>query len=193
MKAIASGDVITGDDIDVALFLHTNPGSAPLEVVQRNLATFKTHITTVAQTAGNQVLHNFLLAVNGDGFAGEFNERNTMKPAVQTQLNALVTKAFPFQAFSDSGIAQHFYTGMLQNSRTNAFLAIAAILCFQYDRCDSMLVQQMRQHQAGRPSANDSDLGFGFRHRALCYFCFSCSFRTSLAAWKAAFAAGIPQ
>src|ERR1035438_23053 len=193
MKAIASGNVVARDDIDIALPLHANPGTTPPEVVQRNLATFKTQITTVAQTASKQVLHNFLLAIDRHGLSREFDEGNAMKLATQTQFDSLVTEALALQALGDARVAQHFDACVLQNPCAHALLAIGALPCFQHDRCDAMLMEQMREHQAGRSCADDSDLGFKLCHYCLCYFCFSRSFRTSLAAWKAPLAAGTPQ
>jgi hypothetical protein len=132
--------------------------------VQRNLTTFETQIATVAQSAADEILHNLLLAIDSDSFSGEFDERDAMKPAVEAQLNALMTEAFLLQALGDACIAQHFDACVLQNSGAYAILAICARLCLQHNGRNAMLVEQMREHKASGPCANYSNLSFKLCH-----------------------------
>ena len=67
MEAIAAGDELAVDVIDIAVVSDTNGGAVCFEVMQRNLAAFETQISTIAQPPGNEVLHDFLLTINGHG------------------------------------------------------------------------------------------------------------------------------
>jgi hypothetical protein len=146
MEAVAPGNVLTVDAVDIALLLHANQRVTSIDIVQRNLATFKAEIGPVVKPAADEVFDHFLLAVDGHRSSSQFYKRNAMKPAVQAQLDPLVAEAFALQPPGNPCLSQHFNACVFQDSGANTLLAIGALLRLQYDGSDAMLVEQVREH-----------------------------------------------
>jgi hypothetical protein len=77
---------------------------------------------------------------------------------------------------------------LLEHAGADAPLDVLAAPRLEHDRVDPQQVEQVREHEPGRPGSDDADLG-PHRPRQLP----SCSARTSRNTAKAPFAAGTPQ
>ena len=78
MKAIAPCDVVTLNLIRIAVLIYTDPRSTPINIVKRHFAAFETHIPSVCQTTGDQILHHLVLSIDGDVLAREFYEGDSV-------------------------------------------------------------------------------------------------------------------
>jgi hypothetical protein len=81
-----------------------------------------------------------------------------MTLAVQAQFDAFVAQSLSAESFANAGSAQEFYARLFQHTCADTLFTMSARLRFQNDRVDPIQVEQMRKHQAGRPSAYNSDL-----------------------------------
>ena len=108
-----------------------------------------------------------------------------MTPAVEAQLDAVVDQPLGLDPVRQAGRAEDIDDALLENARPHArdHVFLGAIL--EHDRLDALLVEQVREQQAGRSGADDADLRPS--HAG------SPPSITRCATAKAPFAAGTPQ
>ena len=134
---------------------------------------------------GDQVLDNLLLSVDRDrAAAGERRKVDPVPLAGELQLDSLVDQALAAQAVADAHLLEQVHGALLENAGSDPALDVLAAARLEDDRVDSAEVQEVRQHKAGRPGADDPDLR---THQA------SSSLMTSWKTENAPFAAGTPQ
>ena len=78
----------------------------------------------VSDSRRDQVLHDFLLRVNGDGLADQVCEIDAMASAIEPQLHSLVLQALAFQALAHSTAAQQLDCALFENAGTHPRLDI---------------------------------------------------------------------
>src|ERR1700744_2254800 len=165
MKAVPPCDVVTLNLIRVAVLVHTNRRPGPIYIVKRYFAAFETYIPSICQAKGNQILHHFVLSIDGHVLAREFHERNSVQQAIRSQVDAFMAQAFAVETVAGARLAQHLNTGVFQHPGPDSLLAVIAGLCFENDGADAFEVKQVRKHQAGRPRSYDPYLGLKAAHR----------------------------
>lgn len=139
---------------------------AAIEVVKRNRDAFEAEVSTVCQTARDEIFHHFLLAIDGHRFAREFYKWNAMPHAIDAQLDPAVLKPFAVEAFAYARVPQHLHAGVFQHAGADSLLAVSAGPCFDNNRADSIEVQKVRKHQACRARAYNSNLCVKLAHRS---------------------------
>jgi hypothetical protein len=165
VKSITSRDIVAVNLIlcPASLNPYNRPGA--IDLVQRDLAALEAQFATIRDASSDKVFYDFLLSIHPYSFAREFHERDTMTPALQSQLNATVAQPLGVEARTYSCASQHLDAGMFEHTCANALLAVFPRLCFQHDRCDSIEMEQMRKHQTRWPCAYNPDLSFVTGHR----------------------------
>jgi hypothetical protein len=134
----------------------------------------------------DQVLHHLLLPVDRDrATAGQVAQRDAMAAAREAQLEPLVDKALALQPFANPGRHEEVDRPLLQHAGTHALLHVVAVARLDHDRLDPAPPEQVTEHEARRPGADDPHLR---AHQAS-----PSSWRTRCATRNAAFAAGTPQ
>ena len=98
--------------------------------MKRNLAAFEAQVAAVCQTAGDEILHHFLLAIDGYALAREFYKWNAMPHAIEAQLDSAVLKPFAVEAFAYARVPQHLHAGVFQHAGADSLLAVSAGPCF---------------------------------------------------------------
>src|ERR1017187_10917523 len=68
------------------------------------------------------------------------------------------------ESFAHSGLAEHFYAGVLKDAGPYSLLAIGPRLCFQHNRVDPFEMQQVREHQSRGTGSYNADLCLEPRH-----------------------------
>ena len=96
-------------------------------------------------------------------------------------------EALALETLSSAGRDQQVDDALLDHARTNASLDVLATAVFEDHRVDALEVQEMAEHEPGRPGADDAYL----RARAAQPFEVSSNTRWAMA--KAPLAAGTPQ
>src|SRR5215472_14800283 len=158
VKTIAADDEFAPYLMDISILLDSHRRPSGVDAVQRNGPALEAQIAAIGEAPSNEILHDFLLAVNGDAPAGELDEGDTMARAVHAKLNAFVPKAIPVEAFGDTGLTQHLDAGVLQDAGAHPLLAISARPRFENDGTDPVQVQKMRQHESRGTCADNPDL-----------------------------------
>ena len=133
--------------------------------MERNLAAFEAQIAAVSQTAGDEILHHFLLAIDGYAFAREFHKWDAMPHPVQAQLDSAVLKPFAVEALAYARVPQHLHAHVFQHAGADPLLAVSAGLRFENNGTDSIEMQKMRKHQTCRACAYNSNLRVKVSHR----------------------------
>jgi hypothetical protein len=100
-----------------------------------------------------------VLAIDTDVLAGERAEVDAMVAAGGAQNDAFMHEAVLLHAPAQPALDQQAFDGMLQHAGTDAVLHVIAGMRLKHDSVDAALLQQVRQQQSGRPSADDADLG----------------------------------
>ena len=93
-----------------------------------------------------------------DALADQLAEIDVVQRAAEAEIDAVVEHAFALHARADAGLDQQVARPLLDQAGADAALDIVAAAVLQDDGLDAREVQEMRQHQPGRPGADDADL-----------------------------------
>ncbi len=160
MEAVAPRDEVAGQRHRRAVVSKVDTRRCTVDVVQVHVADLEQDRGAALEPQSNEILDQFLLTVDGDAStAGELAEVDVMVAATETQLNAVMDKPFTPQTFAGAGALEEINAALLQDSRAHAVFDILARARLQDNRADALQAQQMREHQPGRPSSDDADLG----------------------------------
>ena len=130
-----------------------------IEIVDAGVGDFKVNLAAGGESRVGEIFYDFVLRVDGDGFsAGEVREIDAMRAAAETQIDSVVHQAFALQAFAHAGFFQQVYRALFENTGAHALLHVLAAAIFENDGFDAVEMQQMREHQACGPGADDANL-----------------------------------
>jgi hypothetical protein len=114
---------------------------------------------------GDQIFHDFVLAVDGDGAsAGQFFEVDAMTVALEGHVDAAVAYALTTQTVAQSGLGEEVDSPLLKDAGAHAFDHIITAAVFDYDGVDAFEVQQMSQEQPRGSGPHDRHLSAEARH-----------------------------
>jgi hypothetical protein len=100
-----------------------------------------------------------LLGVDRDRLAaGEVVKIDAVAPAVESQGDAVMSKAFALQALADACFDQQIDRALFQKACADALFDIFSAARFDHDGFDSLQVEQVREHQPCGTRADDADL-----------------------------------
>src|ERR1700761_9582936 len=125
MKAIAPRDVVTTNLIHVSALVHTDQGAA-IDIAERHVAAFETHIRPISHTTGDEIPHYLMLSIDGHVLACEFYEGDAVQLAIQAQINAAMPQTFAVEAFAQTQVPQHLNARVFEHTGADSFLAIIA-------------------------------------------------------------------
>ena len=106
-----------------------------------------------------EILGQSGLAVRHHRLAGEPAGVDQQPPAAPDDGTAVMLLAFAVHALAQAGVAQQVDAVRLQHAGADALQDIGAGAAFQHDAVHLVLVEDVRQQQPGRTSADDDDLG----------------------------------
>ena len=186
MEAVAAGDEVALELVRPALVLERDPGPVGLEAVHGDLARLEEQRLAGVAADPDQILHDLGLAVDRDRPpAGQLGERDAVAAALEAQLEALVDEPLAVQALADAGLGQDVDRALLEDAGTDALLDVGAAAGLEHDGLNALAREQVAEEQAGRPGADDADLG---AHQP-----WASASITRCAMANAEFAAGTPQ
>jgi hypothetical protein len=127
--------------------------------MDRDVVDLEQQWPSVSQSAGNQILHDLLLAVDGNALVHQCLEIDAVEIAVDADVDSPMQHALPLQAFTYSYISEQVGGPMLDQSRADSVFDIIAAAIFDDDRVNALQMQEPCQHKTGRPCSDDSNLG----------------------------------
>ena len=145
--------------LSVALDAVANLRRGTVEVVDANVVRFEYDLTSGGQPRRDQILDDFVLSVNRDRAAARQPAQiDAMAAAGEAQLDAMMGQAEARETLTDAGLFEQVDGALLEQAGADALFDIAAAASLEHDRFDAGKVQQVREHQACGPRADDADL-----------------------------------
>src|SRR3954471_20690257 len=158
MKAVTAADEIAGELLQAASVMEADLRRRAREIVYADIGDFEQNLPAVGQPARHKILHHVLLAVDRDAFPKHLAKIDVVQRAAKAQMDAVVRHALALHSLADAAVDQQVARPLLDQTSADAALDIRTTAAFEDDRFDPVQVQEMRQHQSGGPSADDSDL-----------------------------------
>ena len=107
VKAIAAADEIADDFVRLAAVLKRDARARTIETVQLDALGLEENPAAGVQSETDQILHNFVLGVDGNGAAvGQFIEVDAMAAAVEAKLDAMMDQPFAPHAFARARLVE---------------------------------------------------------------------------------------
>src|SRR5262249_19486789 len=159
VEAVATADEVA-DELEVASAMaETNFRCAAGEIVDAHVARLEQNLSAVGEPTRDQVLHQLLLAVDGHALADQLAEVDVVQGAAEGEIDTVVEHSFALHARADAGLDEKVARPLLDQSGADAAFDVVAAAVFQNHAIDALEVEEMRQHQPGRPGTDDTDLG----------------------------------
>ena len=158
VEAVAAGDEVAFDLLRPALMREADLRPLRRQLMHADAVDLEQQRPAVDQSLRHQILHHLLLAVDGDEFADQRLEFDAVQFAIDADIDAAVALTLALHARADADIDQKFGGPMLDQPGADAVLDVIAAAVLDDDGFDALQMQQPRQHQAGRPGSDNSDL-----------------------------------
>ena len=134
-------------------------GRSAVEPVHLDVAAFEVERTPGEIARVHQVLHDLVLAVDGDApSAGQRRQVDAMALLLEREPDPRVRHPFARQPVAHAGVPHQIRRPLFEHPGPDAFDDVIAGPVLDDHRIDAVAVQQMAQHQAGGPGADDADL-----------------------------------
>ena len=131
-----------------------------IDVADRGFGDVKHDLSALRQAAGDQVLQYLMLRINNDPLAaGQALDIDVMALPVPLQGYAIVEMALPHHAVPQAEVDHQFDDPVFQNASPDRLFHIGTATGFDDDAADAKPVQQVREEQSRRATADDADLG----------------------------------
>ncbi len=163
VESIAPGNEIT---VDLMAFAFVPIVDLRLRIVIINAhgLRFKMDGCLITKARGDQILDDFLLRINGDGFANQILKINAMALSIEAKFDPLMLQALSLQALAHSGTRENVHRALLQHAGTHTSFHVFARVSFQNYGFNTLKVQEVSQRQTRRSGADDPDLCAEVRH-----------------------------
>jgi hypothetical protein len=137
VEAIAPGDEITGQFLDLAVRLEMNRGRRTVKSMHAHIAGFENDLSSGGEPGAYQILDDLMLGVDRDRLAaGELVQVDAMAAAVESQLDSMMNEPFAFQALSDARFDEHVHRALLEHACPDAHFDIFPAANFDNDGFD---------------------------------------------------------
>ncbi len=124
-----------------------------------DLVRLENNLAAGRQPRRDQILDDFVLSVDGDRAAsGQPAQIDTMATAAEAQFDAVMRQPETPHPLADAGFIHQVDGALLEQAGANPLLDVLAAASLEHDGFDAGKMQQVRQHQARRPRADNPDL-----------------------------------
>ena len=185
MEAVAADDEVAVDDLVPSVMAEADRRRGRLEIVEGDVLDLVAQVAASFLPHGDQILDHLVLAVDHDRAARQLPEIDAMAAAAEADLDPVVDEPFRIDPGAEPDRAQEVDDALLEDAGAHAGDHVLLRPVLEDDRLDALEVEQVREQQARRPCADDSDLRPA-RHPLS-------SSTTRCAIANALFAAGTPQ
>ncbi len=136
--------------------------------MQRDVLDFEKDRAAGRHAGGDQILHHFLLAVDGDGMPGEPLQIDAMAAAVEEDLHPFVLQALHASADQRRRPPSGCRRSGAPARRRERGSRCSGGSSLEHHRIDASQVKQLGEQQAGGAGADNGDLGThgGEKHRS---------------------------
>src|SRR5215471_11454549 len=100
-----------------------------------------------------------MLRVDHDEFAGQGPKVDAMSASAKAQFHSVVDQTLALGPLADSGLPHQVHGALLQHSRSYPLFHVLTRAAFENDGFNSVKVQQVRKHEAGRACPDNPHLG----------------------------------
>src|ERR1035441_6122286 len=164
MGTIAPTDEIAGNLPVAAAMLQCDARRFTRNIVDFYLAGFEEDLSAGLDPGADQIPHQLVLAVHGDGAAArELVHIDAMTAAIEAKFDAAMNQTFPPQAFADARFVQQIHRTLFENARAEALLDVVAGVGLDDYRVDAFKVEQVGEDEAGWSGSDDAGLRAEFR------------------------------
>ena len=155
VEPVATGDHVALELVRDALVQVADARPLGIQVVHRDVSRLEQERPFRREASGDEVLHDFLLAVDRDAPAREVGERDPVPAPLEAQLDPVMNDALAVQALGHAHLGQQVDGSLLEHARPDALLDVLAAARLEDDGVDALQVQQVRKRQTRRPGADD--------------------------------------
>ena len=120
-------------------------------------------LSPARKASGNQVLDHLLLAVHGDGLAGQAGEVDAVTVTAELQVHAAVLETFAVQPIREAQPVQQADGAVLEDAGPDAGFHVLPGSGFQDHGLDAGPFEQVGEDEPRRAGSNDPDLGLSGR------------------------------
>src|SRR5215212_345673 len=160
VRSVASGDDPAAQLLVGAVVAKADEGGVGVDGVDAHVLDLEEQRTACVQARLDEVLDHLLLPVDRDRPpAGQLGERDAVAAALEAQLEALVDEPLAVQALADAGLGEDVDRALLEDAGTDALLDVGAAAGLEQDGLNALAREQVAEEQAGRPGADDADVG----------------------------------
>ena len=158
MKTVAAADEVAGDLLGFAVVPEGDARRRPGDVVNGDVGGLEQDLSAIRKSARNKILDHLLLAVDGDALPDQLDEIDVVQRAVEAEVEPVVEQALALHPLADAGLDQQIARPVFDQAGADAAFDVGAAAVLQNDGIDALKMQEMRQHQPGRPGADDPHL-----------------------------------
>ena len=179
MEAVAAGDHVAAQLLLGAVVAEADAGRVGLDARDGDVLDLVEQRAAGGEAGVGQVGDDLLLPIDGDRRAtGELGQVDAVADAVEAQLEALVHEPLALEPLAQPGGLEQVDRALLEHAGAHALLDVVAAARLEHDRLDAVAGEQVAEEQAGRPAADDADLGA--HHAAAATACATLRSRTAL-------------
>src|SRR5262245_25845071 len=159
VEAVAAADEVTVELLELTFVAEPDLRRSPREIVDAHIVDPEHDLAAVGEPFRYQVLHHLLLSVDRNALPDQVAEVDVVQCALEAEMNAVVEHRLALQTLADAGLDQQVGGPLLEQAGADAALDVGAAAVLQDDGLDAHKVQEVREHEAGGPGADDADLG----------------------------------
>lgn len=159
MRTIASRDVFAFDLLRFTRLDEGDAGRRAVQGVEGDIGDIEKDRPTGGKAGLDEVFDHLMLAVDGDGAAGEGLEIDAVGAALELEFNAAVDETFAAHAVAEAAGGEEIGRVLLEDAGANALFETAPRSGFNHDRVDAFERKEVREKETGGSRADDGDLG----------------------------------
>ena len=165
MESIAARDDVARHLVRRAVSPVTDSRSARLEVVDADVLDLEEQRAASHEARFDEIVDDLVLSVDGNRApTRQAGHVDPMARAVEGKIDAFVPQPLAREPPADADLAHQIDRALLEHARAYPFDDVLPAAVFEDDRVDALEMQQLPEHQSGRASADDADLGAGGGH-----------------------------
>lgn len=159
MVAVGAHDVVAVEGDALAVRGRVGDGCAlALDLRRLDVLGLEDELRTEALVLFDEVLHECLLAVDGDGAAGELGEVDVVALPFVLQVDAVVREAVGLEVGVEAELREEVDRVLLEHPGADAAEHVLPAARLEDAVIDACLAQDVTQQQASRPGSDDRHL-----------------------------------
>ncbi|MDB5680359.1 MAG: hypothetical protein JWO16_164, partial [Sphingomonas bacterium] len=155
MKTIAAGDEVGIDALLDTVLGIAQPRCVALQTVERHAACFEDDVQPARRRCVDQVADDLGLTIDGDMLARELGDLDPDQALAIGKIEAFFQQPVGVEPRIYAELAQKVGCDRFQNARAITAFDLVSRLALNVDAFDPCGAQEMAEHEARRPAADD--------------------------------------